>query len=39
MIANIDPFINYLVVVPKHSVTESWKDEFKKMEAQELLIM
>ena len=22
MIANIDPFINYLVVVPKHSVTE-----------------
>jgi len=37
MIANIDPFINYLVVVPKHSVTESWKDEFKKMEAEELL--
>ena len=35
MILNFNPFVSYLVVVPKHSVKESWIEEFKKMEANE----
>ena len=37
LIANFDPFIEVLVVVPKHTVSQSWKDELKKMEATDLL--
>ena len=37
MILNFNPFVSYLVVVPKHSVKESWIEEFKKMEAENML--
>jgi len=37
MILNFNPFVSYLVVVPKHSVKESWIEEFRKMEADKML--
>ena len=37
MILNFDPFIQYLIVVPKNTVKESWIQEFRKMEADEML--